>query len=532
MATEQRAAVAATPPLGRGSGRVKLARTLLSLGLDQEALGVLRTAAAADPRLANDPDVIGLQAVASVLAFQPEEAAGLSDPRLTGSDEAALWRALRDAQTNAAPQQLAPVLATTVPLLLEAPTAIRRALLPLALETMIAGGEAKSAEPILAARSGDVNLGLARAMAEEAAGNKDAALAAYDAVAAGRDRLAHFRAAMRAVDLRLELGKLTPAQAAEALERIDTGWRGDRYELSRRERLAELRVAAGEWRAAFSGLREAEGLFPEASSELHARVQAAVDKLFAKDATRALPPLDFVALLNENADVLGAAVTRSELQQRLADRLLALDLPEAAVPLLRRAIAVEPEGAGRAATGAKLASLLLTGGDASGALAALDASKAPALPSELVTSRAVLSARATNARGHAKEAIAMLEGLSGDEPDAARADIAEQAGDYPTAIAALQAILGRAPPTEPITGETERTLLRLATDASRDGDKSLLVELRNHDLPKLGKDTDADTIRLLLAAPVQRMADLPRASKEAALAGMVAAGLRGTAPAH
>jgi len=284
---------------------------MLALGLDREAAGALCAAIADDPHLAEDAEVAGLQAVAAILAGRPEEAGGLLDARLSGIDEVALWRALRTAMAAPTPE-VADALAATKPLLLTYPEAVRDATLPLAVETMAEAGQAKAAARLLAARPDDPRLALARAMTAQAEEKIAEALARYDALAAGPDRLARLRAAMRAVDLRLAQKQITPAEAADRLEGMDAAWRGDAYELARRERLAALRLQAGAWRPALAVLRESVARFPDAAPALRARMGEAVAGLLRDDATQSLPPLDFVALLGENADLLGTAATGPE----------------------------------------------------------------------------------------------------------------------------------------------------------------------------------------------------------------------------
>ncbi|MBV8704460.1 MAG: hypothetical protein JO118_12205, partial [Acetobacteraceae bacterium] len=468
----QLAAAADAPPLARGALRVAAARTMLALGLDREAAGALRVAIADDPRLVEDAEVAGLQGVAAVLAHEPDEARGLSDERLSGSDEVALWRALRAAMAAPTPDA-ADVLAATAPLLLTYPEAVRDAALPLAVETMAEAGQAKGAARLLAARPDDPRLALARAMVANAEGKLSDALARYDALAAGPDRLARFRAAMRAIDLRLAQKQITPTEAADRLERLDAAWRGDAYEVARRERLAALRLQAGAWRPALAELRESAARFPDAAPALRARMGEAVAGLLRDDATRSMPALDFIALLEENADLLGAAATGPDAQARLADRLLALDLPDAAMPLLERLMRAAPPDAARGATGARLAGLRLAAGDAPGALAALSESQAPDLPAPLAERRALLAARATAQSGNTAEAVAQLAALGTQEADRARADILERAGDLPGTVGALTSLADKAVPAPGRLDEPARQiLLRLAAAASRAGDQA------------------------------------------------------------
>lgn len=523
----QLAVAANAPPLSRGAPRLAAARTMISLGMGPEALGALHAAATDDPRLANDPELLGLEGVAAVLAYRPAEASMLTDPRLSGTDEIRMWRALRDAIMKPSPGAAA-ILARTAPMLLSYPDALRTRLLPIAIETMEVHGQAKAAAPLLAARRDDPRLAFARALEAEEDGDTAAALAGYDALVKGRDRLARIKAALRAIDVRLGTKAMTPKQAIDALEALDMAWRGDSIELARRERLAALQLEVGAWRPAIALLRDSAVRFPDAASDIHARLRAAVTALLSQDASHAMPPLDFVELLAGNADVLGEAAGTPAMQARLADRLLALDLPDAAAPLLERLMRAAPPDAGRAAAGARLAALRLASGDGPGATQALvDSEVAADLPASLVARRALLMAQASAKAGDAQSALAALTGIGSADADRMRADLLERSGDLTGAVAALNALVDRTVPAQgPFDAPARATILRLAALAARVHDQATLAGLRERVGSRLGSGEDANTIRLLLAAPVSQMADLARAGKEAALAGNVAADLR------
>ncbi len=507
------------PPLARGAPRLAAARTMIALGMGPEALGALRAAATDDPRLTRDPELLGLEGVAAVLAHRPDEAAPLMDPRLSGTDEVRLWRALRDAMAKPDPHRR-PSSPAPRRCCWPIPRRCAAGLLPLAVETMEAQGQTKAAATILAARRDDPRLAFARAMQAEADGDTAAALAGYDALVHGRDRLARIKAALRAIDLHLATKAITPKQAIDALEALDMAWRGDAIELARCERLASLQLEVGAWRPALAVLRDSAIRFPDAASDIHARLRAAVTTLLAQDTAHAMPPLDFVELLAGNADVLGEAASSPAMQARLADRLLALDLPDAAAPLLERLMRAAPPDVGRAAAGARLAALRLASGDGPGATQALvDSGVAADLPATLTERRALLMAQASAKAGDAPAALAALTGIGTAEADRMRADLLERSGDLAGAVDALNALAERTIPAQGVLDTAARaTVLRVAALATRVHDQATLTALRERFGARLGSGDDANTIRLLLAAPVRQMADLARAGKEAALA--------------
>ena len=149
-------------------------RALLALGLAAEAESLLHMAADQDPKEAASADTGALTAIAALLAGRPEEAGGLMDPTLDGTDDIALWRAVRQAMRDeGSPRGRGGVFATTAPLVLQYPPPIRDHILPLMVETMIQGGEIAPAARLLAQRKNDPKLAYARALLRQAEGDTE-----------------------------------------------------------------------------------------------------------------------------------------------------------------------------------------------------------------------------------------------------------------------------------------------------------------------------------------------------------------------
>jgi hypothetical protein len=516
---EQVAEAAATPPLSRGEKLIAAARTMIALGWGPEAAAELRLAAQAMPQEVIEPEPAGLAAIAALLAWRPEQAGAIEDPRLTGSDEVTLWRAVRDAELRTARPKAASEFAATWPLILTYRSGLRERLLPLAAETMIAGGATTQAGALLAREPNDPTLALTRGMLAQSDGQTDAALAIYDTLSVGRDRLVRVRSARRAIELRLASGKIDVGRAADEMEKLLDAWQGDQRALSLRERLAELRAQAGRWRSALALLRATAGDFPDQAADIQARMQ----RIFAAAANDprfdALPPLEFVALIDENTDVLPAGADGDALSVQLADRLLALDLPGQAEPLLQKLVRAALPGVGRAELGARLAVVRLRQGNASGAVAALSDSSADGLPAALTEERTLLLAEAEARDGDVAGAVAALVALGTAAADEKRATILEQAQDWAGAEGALKDYVAKTVPSSGSLNDSQRrTLVRLAAAVARAGDQATLTTLRAEDESRMGSGPLANMFRLLTAGAVQGVADLRRSGQEAVLA--------------
>ena len=519
-------AAALRPPLARGRPLRRAATTMIALGMGAEAGALLHLAATEDPREARAPVHAGLVAVAALLAGQPGRAGGIEAPALSGSDEVSLWRAVRAAELAPGSPRAAQLFAATAPLILTYPLALRHVLLPLAAETMVRGGELAPAARLIASRPGAKRLGLARAMLAAAQGHSAAALRIYDRLAQGADRLVRIRAATRAVALRLVTKAIGPARAAAALDRLLDAWRGGRRELVLREHLAALRATAGQWRRSLRLLRHSIADFPADRASLRLRMRHIFAAMLKDPRFDKTAPLRFVSLLDANADLLPTGRAGEAIAARLARRLLALDLPDRAAPVLARLMRTAPAGVARAGFGATLARLRLEGKDPVAARAALAASAAAALPPALAARRAILDAEAVAAEGQRDQALAALRAVGTTAADRAGAAIAERAGDWPAAEAALRAATARSlSATGPLDPAQQRLLLRLATATVRAGDAAGIAALRGQQ-PRMGSGKLADMFRLLTGPGVRSLADLPQAGTEAALAGSLGTALK------
>ena len=340
-------AAAMAPPRARGAPRQRAAETMIAMGLGAEAQAMLQLAATDDPAAGATAAGTGLGAIAALLAGRIEDADGIEDPRLTGSDEVTLWRAVRTAEKAHGSPLAATAFAVTTPLIAIYPAALRKRLLPLAFETMIEGGQTAAAARLLAHEpDNDPTLALARGMLRAASGDTDGALTIYDKLANDPDRLLHAKAAVRAVELRLSAGRLDAAQAADALDRLLYSWRGGRRELELRERIAGLREQSGDWTAALAMLHETEAVFPDDTEAVHARLKAAFTRLLQNKALDRLAPLELVSMVEENSGLLPSGPAGEALEERLADRLLALDLPQRAGPVLEKLMLAAPSWPG------------------------------------------------------------------------------------------------------------------------------------------------------------------------------------------
>ena len=502
------AGIAAAPPLARLPQRRAAGELLLALGLPQEAQAMLSLGFAEDPRAAADPSYAALAGAAALLAGRLAEAEALRSPAWGGGDEARLWQATL-AAARSEWQPAAAGFARSLPLLLAYPAGLKARLLPLAAQALAEAGETAALRRLLdTAGTGAAELALPRAMLAEAEGRSEEALAAYDRLAAGRDRRVRARALRQAVELRLASGRIDAASAAKAIEAGLLAWRGDATEMDARLRAAALYREAGKGRAALDLLRDTAALFPDRGKALRPALQESFVAALAE-----APPLAAVALYDAHPDLRPEGAGSEQAILLLADRLTALDLGDRAAGLLRQ-VMQQAEGTSRAALGLRLARLRFEEGDFAGAAAALADSAVPELPPAQQVARAVLAARIEARRGQRDDAVAALRSL-GAPGSEALAEVLVEASDWSGAAAAHATALAALPPAPAVLTDAEaRLVLRQAVLLALAGDEAGLVTLREAQAGRVGAGPLADAFALLTGDPLRGLADLPRLQRE------------------
>ncbi|PZW41300.1 hypothetical protein C8P66_1217 [Humitalea rosea] len=501
----QGAGLAVAAPLTRGPLRLAAAETLMALGQPQEAQAMLAIALQEDPRAGRDARIIALQAAAALLSGRLSEAAALATTTLAASDEATLWRAVLAAARGEA-ATAAPGIAASLPLLAAYPEPLRLRLLPHAAEALVEGGAPAAAERLLQDAPDLPALRLVRARLNETQGHLAEALAGYDEVARGRDRLARAEALRRSVELRLQTGALDAAGAAAALDAALFAWRGDGREIAARERVAALQLQAGAPRAALALLQESATLFPDRAEALRPAIATAF-----LAALEAEPALAAAALFETERALLpdGPAGTRA--LARLAGRLAAMELGDRAGALLIQAMA-RADAPARAALGLRLAMLRLEDRDAAGALTALEESRATGLDPVLVLERARIQARALAAHADLPGALALLRGLGLPGADLV-AELLAEAQDWPGAATALGDLVA-ALPAGPLGAEPQRLLLRAAAAALLAGEEARTAALAAGFAERMAETPLALAFARLTGDPATALLELPRLTRE------------------
>ncbi|MBT5109119.1 MAG: hypothetical protein HOM25_10585 [Rhodospirillaceae bacterium] len=446
------------PTIRREKPRLDLARFYFARGLAPEAEGVLATMANANPRLAVEPEFKAIRGAVAALDQDPEKAiANLNDTRLDKYEEIRLWRGVAEAgrgnwkSGNQNFKRGDQVLGLY-------PPALQYKLALIRVETALKARDIDSASRWLRklggkakqmSRSQQATLKYLQGRVAFVKRNLDRATKLWTELSEGPDLLNASRAALSLINLGLLQETMTKDEAIKRLEVLKYRWRGDQFEMQVLRRLGELYLDKADYRNGLGALRAAATYFPKdpGTPLITNKMTGIFKELYLGDKAEAFSPLSALALYDEFRELTPAGEEGNRVIQKLAERLVDVDLLNRSADLLLHQVKYRLKGDERAKVGAKLAVIRLLDRDPEGALEALRISDFSGLPEALEDDRRRIKARAYFEIGDTREAIELLAGDISRNADLLRADIHWRTENWTQAANVLQRLSG-APPAD------------------------------------------------------------------------------------
>lgn len=439
--------------ISRSGPRLSLAQFFFANGLAAEAMGLLRTISTSDEELARRPDVKALRGACQFMLGRFAEAEkDLDDRSLNGFAEAELWRGA----SNAAQGKWANAIehfarAGEVPG--GYPRNFATQLAMLAAEAAIRAGDFRGAGGFLDAIAEgrptpgeQARLNYLRGRVLYASGDLDTALGYWRRLSKGDDRWSRVRAKRALIEHNLQENSITRIEAIEDLEELRFTWRGGQLEFDLLRRLGNLYIEEKDFVAGLDALRQAVIFFP---NNLFARaVSKEMTEQFAKIYTDgiadAMTPLTALSLYDQFRELTPVGRRGDTIIQRLADRLVQVDLLDRAAILLDRQVRFRLQGVAKARVGSRLALIRLLDRQPERALEALDESVAPGLDANLARQRRRLRARGIFELGDSDTALKLLKADTTRDAGLLRADIYWRTQDWLKASKVFESLIGQA----------------------------------------------------------------------------------------
>ncbi len=497
--------VAEATRVTRSQPRLDLAGFYFAHGLAAEAMGLLRTIEVEDPDLAGRPDVLALRGATKFALTRYDEAGlALFDNSLNGKSEIELWRgatyaALGDYRAAIQSFSRAGTIPPGYPPNFVADIAL------LGAEAALRNRDFRSAGAYLDAVN-DTRPGPAeqarvdyyRGRIFAAAGDSESAVELWTRLTKGEDRWARIRSELALLDDALARKVTTRAEAIQKLESLRFVWRGDRIELDMLTRLGQLYIEEGDIRNGLTVLKQTASAFPDtaATRDITRIMTQAFSNLYLQGGANALPPLAALALYEDFRELTPPGAEGNEIINRLADRLVAVELLERAANLLDRQVKSRLEGTDKARVGARLALIRLLDRKPDAAIKALDDSAVQSLPGDVAAERARLRSRALFELERPDEALRLISGDMSRDADLLRAEITWKTAKWKEASEVFGRLVGDGD-AGTVDERRGQLVLNWAVSLALAGDATQLGQVRQRFAPSMDRTQFREAFRLI-----------------------------------
>lgn len=474
-----------------------LAKLTLSQAMGAEALGYLRLAKDSDPRLVDTPDFLSLQAAAHFLARHYDKAIEIQDhPALSFMPEIQLWRAAATAAMGDMTEALR-IYPGNGDIAASYPLPVRMQLVvPLTRAFLSAGDGAQAVRMIemIDVPPHQLNdeqkaaVAYLKGRVDRMTGKPDSAIEnLYKA--AHSDKLGPYgaRSELLLVEDELLREVITIEDAIKRLERLRFAWRGDDLETEIYTKLGLLYIQDNQPRRGMTILKNAaENTKSIPDRRALVRTMAETYKaMFLEENFEKLDPLEAVTVYREFKELTPVGDEGNRIIDRIADKLVEIDLLERAASLLKDKMQRLGGGDEAIRTGLRVAAIELVdrkSAEALKTLAIVDAflrRDVTENSDEYHEKAVMLKARALSEQGQTDRALFMLEGLPDtDDILRLRVDTAWRAGNWIAVSENLGALIEREGITlqRPATDKQARMILNQAVALNLSDQKSALQD--------------------------------------------------------
>lgn len=504
--------------------RLLLARYWFANGFYPETLSVLRAIAFDTPKLAEQKAFAALRGAANFMMRRYREAlADFSDSAFDKDDAVQYWKAAALAGLSDKPQKYLIPMRENMAIFASYPAEIKTTLALAGLHAAVAAGDEFSVQNFMEAANNPENpasteteLKFYHALWQEVNGMYSLSQKEMREVANSTDYYYRAMGGLEALRMEERSETMPPEQRIAELERLSYAWRGDDFEYNvmtglveayrEQKDYAQMLYTLKGMQVRFADLPEAKKI-PKLMSDLFA-------KIYLTDEGDSLPPIKAIALFDEFRDLLPKGERGAKIVRRLADKLVAIDLPDRAAELLEQQL-IQPVGnTERGLIATRLALVRLLNREPAEALKALNVSENGTFSPRVTQQRRHMKAKAL---ADLKQIDAAAELLEDDDSDAAkqlRAEIFWQAQVWDKAADALKLLIKRPDPKVPLTKEEAQRVLNWAAALRLAGRTKVVLRLRENFLPYMQKTELAQAFDFITTAPQQGVMDYRQVANE------------------
>ncbi|MBR2865151.1 MAG: hypothetical protein IKC13_02610 [Elusimicrobiaceae bacterium] len=494
-------------PAKKDLGRLEYARFLFANNYIPETLGILKVIAKDSPELEATPAFKALRGAANFLMYRYKDAiADFNDPFFANDDDIALWSAAAKVYTQN-PADSLPVLKANMSTLRDYPDWLKIKLAFAGLEAAAAAEDELAIQNFLEFTTGNSATSYQKAGNDYYKGKLNqitsafgTAISNFEKAEAANSRYYRALSARERIKIMQLTEALTPAQAAQELEKLRFAWRAEDYELGILNNLVDLYIEAKDYPQALRTMKDISISFGStpAGKENTKRMNKLFLDLYLNGKADETPPIKAIALFEEFKELTPPDKRGNEMIRRLADRLVAVDLLEQAADILSRQLSgTNLNAEERSLTGTRLALVRLLNKEPLLALQALDTSENPNSSPSLQQHRKYIRAKALADTSKTKEALALLSGDTSSEANSLYTEILWTEKRWADVAEALRKTIKKPESRKGITTKEAQDILYWVTAMKLAGQERGVARARQNFIPYMKKSPYYDAFNLI-----------------------------------
>lgn len=493
-------------PEKKDQARIELVKYYIAKGLGTNALKLLRSMEENKAPVARTDNFYALRGVANFLAKRYDEAIDdFSRGSLPDNSEAVFWRTLASSAVEFKKENNV-ILFSFISVMRDYPQELKERIAIIGAETAIKANDDITTQnfmDVLKSSQGDenrkANILYLNAQKFDLQGYPRNAVREYANVVNMKSQKYSSLARFEKAGLELKLGAISNQKAIAEYERLRYAWGEPSFKLKLLDKLASVYAADKNYYQALQTYKEALTIAdPKNKQQIIDKMIKLFEDVYINNRADNMPPLKALALYRDFEWLAPRSSRYSEIVQRLADRLVAVDLLERAAELLKeqlRIVDLSPEQ--RSKIGTRLALIYLFQEDNIAALDVLDKTEQEITSPSIAQHRRIIRAKALSNLDRAGDALKLLQDDFTKNAILLKSDIYWKSGSWNEAADTIKYLIEKPVPGQKLSDEQISYILDWATALKKSGKETVIVRLRNKFLPYFDKTPYYSTFNVL-----------------------------------
>lgn len=488
--------IANAEPEKRTDARLQLAKYYIAKGLGTNALKILNALNEEKDPVTSTEKFHSLHGVANFLAERYDNAIDdFSYGKLPNQNEAIFWRTLASSALEFKKENNI-VLFSFISVIKDYPQELKERIALVAAETAIQANDDISTQnfmDVLKSTQGSVNrkayIMYLNARKSELQGYPRNAMRQYGSVIPMNSQKYSSLARFEKTNLELKLKLISLDKAIAEFERLRYAWSEPKFKMLLLNKLAAVYAQNKNYYNALKTYQDALTIAaPKQKQDILDKMIRLFEEVYINNRADDMQPLKALAMYQDFEWLAPRSRHYTSIVQKLADRLVAVDLlPRAAEMLKNQLRLVNLEDIQKAQIGTRLALINLFQADNIAALDILDKTEMENMPQSLSQYRKIIRAQALDSLGKHDDALELLEDDTSKNALLLKSSIYWNNARWDKAADTLKYLIEKPVKGKPLSEEQINYILDWATALKKSGRETVIIRLRNKFLPYFAK---------------------------------------------